>query len=87
MLRARVDMLNKLAGAPLTPWIRTADGRNVAQVGNFHLSGAYGGVSLHCMHNEAGGLRDVFGCGHITRRELFDRLCAYMQGFEDARRV
>ena len=55
-----------------------------AQIGNYHIDGAYGGVSLHQMVNDGGGIRDVFSCGHVPKRELFDRICAFMEGIRTA---
>ena len=60
MLEARVRRLNELTGSPLSPY-STIDGRAVANIGNFHLSYAYGGVCLHRMANESGGIRTP-GC-------------------------
>ena len=45
---------------------------------HYHLSGAYGGYSLHCMGS------DVFGCGHITKRDLSARISAMMVGIHAA---
>lgn len=55
-----------------------------ANIGNFHLSGAYGGVSLHEMTTDGGGVvRDVFRCGHVPKRELAGLIDAYMQRIYD----
>lgn len=43
------------------------------------------GVCLHQTSNEGGGVRDVFQCGHIPKRELFNRICAYMDGLRDSK--
>ena len=45
---------------------------------HYHLSGAYGGYSLHCMG------ADVFGSGHITKRDLSARISAMMRGIHAA---
>lgn len=81
MLQMRVDALNKLMGSPLTPYTRDGD-KFTANIGNYHLSGAYGGWSLHRMVNEGGGVSDVFSCGHCPKRELFDKLCSFIRGIE-----
>jgi len=80
MLQARVDWLNGLTGNPLKPWAKNDDGKMKANIGNYHISNAYGGVSLHQMCTDGGGVRDVFSCGHIPKRELFERVCAFMEG-------
>ena len=45
---------------------------------HYHLSGAYGGYSLHCMG------ADVFGSGHITKRDLSARISAMLVGIHAA---
>lgn len=81
MLDQLIDHLNKITGNNLKPWERV-DGRNKANIGNYHLSGAYGGVSLHKMVNESGGIRDVFSCGHVPKRDLYNRINSYIAGIE-----
>jgi hypothetical protein len=51
-----------------------------ANIGNYHLSGAYGGFSLHRMDTDGGGVQDVLGCGHISKRDLYDRMHAFIRG-------
>ena len=46
--------------------------------GHYHLSGAYGGYSLHCIGS------DVFGSGHITKRDLSARISAMLVGIHAA---
>jgi hypothetical protein len=53
---------------------------NIAQVGNYHLSGAYGSVCLHRMHNLDGGVSSPLSTGHIPKRELLNLMHAYIQG-------
>lgn len=76
-LQAIIDRLNRITGSPMAPYI---DGK--AQIGNFHLSHAYGGVCLHRMHNESGGVSSPLSTGHITKRELADLLYAFIAGIE-----
>ena len=45
---------------------------------HYHLSGAYGGYSLHRMGS------DVFGSGHITKRDLSARISAMLVGIHAA---
>lgn len=82
MLQARIDRLNKLTGSPMAPYIQNANGKWEAQIGNFHLSHAYGGVCVHRMVNESGGCSTPIVYGHVTKRECFDALCAFMAGIE-----
>ena len=49
MLDKKVEHLNKITGNPSAPWTRLENGKLRANIGNYHLSGAYGGWSLHQM--------------------------------------
>ena len=80
-LDAAVDMLNHMTGNNSKPY-RENGGKWVANLGNYHINGAYGGVALHQMCNEGGGIRDIFSSGHMTKRELFDRIHAYRYGIQ-----
>jgi hypothetical protein len=84
-LRPLVDRLNRVAGTPLEPWSRDEDGKKLrANIGNFHLSGAYGGWALHQMANECGGVTSTFGIGHVPARALYDQMHAFLRGMEYA---
>jgi len=82
-LQAKVDYLNKITGGNPERYTRT-DGKLSANVGNYHISSAYGGVSLHRTANTSGGIRDVFSCGHVPKRELCGLIDAYARGLEAA---
>ena len=49
-------------------------------VGSYTIDYAYGGVSLHKYTNPHGGVKDVFRCGHIPKRELPGLISAYSLG-------
>jgi hypothetical protein len=83
-LDAAVEMLNRMTDSPIEPYRKEGEQWR-ANVGNFHISGAYGGFSLHRMCNEGGGIRDIFYCGHIPARQLFDLIHAFRRGIELAR--
>ena len=85
-LQAVVDRINRLTGSPTTPWRREGD-RNRANIGNYHLSQCYGGVSLHRMANESGGVTTPLGLGHVPKRELYYQLHAFLRGLEVAKEV
>ena len=74
-LDAIADRLNKLTNSPASPYI---DGK--AQIGNYHISHANGGVCLHRMHNENGGVSSPLSSGHVTKRELASMLYAFIAG-------
>ena len=84
-LEAKCNTLNSMRGAPAEP-SRMVDGKYCANVGNYHISGAYGGYCLHRMSNESGGVSDVFSCGHIPARQLAALMSAYTAGLYDATR-
>lgn len=77
--------INRLTNSPSAPWALAVDdpkSRMRAQIGNYHLSGAYGGVCLHQLVNEGGGVRDVLQCGHVPKRLLYDMMHAFIAGME-----
>lgn len=84
-LRRQCERLNKLTGQPIEPYIRNDDGRLVAQVGNYHLSQAYGGVALHQMVADNGAIRDVLNTGHCPKREIYYRIVAFIEGMATAK--
>jgi hypothetical protein len=83
-LQGLCDRLNRLTGSPIEPY-SLIDGRHVAQVGNYHISHAYGGVSLHRMHNLGGGVSEPLYTGHVSKRELAGRLHAFILGIESTK--
>lgn len=56
------------------------DGHNVSAVGMFYLDGAYGGYALYQIVSDGGGVINVLGGGHQSKRELADRLRAFIAG-------
>lgn len=50
-LQCMVDRINTVTGSPMQSW---TDGK--ANVGNYHLDWAYGGVALDRMYNTSGGV-------------------------------
>ena len=84
-LEAKARTINSMTKSPAEP-SRMIDGKYRANVGNYHISGAYGGYCLHRMANEAGGVNDVFDCGHIPARQLAALMSAYTAGLYDATR-
>ncbi len=83
-LQAVCDRLNITLNRPIQPWDKSGD-RYRANIGNFHISHAYGGVSLHEMMTDGGGVRDTFSCGHMPKRELFNRMHAMLDGIDIAK--
>jgi len=79
-LQAKIDRLNKITGSPAKPY---TNGK--ANIGNFHLSHAYGGVCLHRMYNDGGGVSSPLSTGHVSKRELAGLLDAYISGIESTK--
>jgi len=78
MLQIRVDYLNKITGSPAEYFIEAGN----TATGHFLIDSAYGGVALERVTNTTGGVTDVFDSGHMPKRELFERLCAFIEGYE-----
>ncbi len=83
-LEAICRRINQITGSPEESYTKSSDGQYHANIGNYHLDHAYGGVSLHRMVNDCGGVNNVLGCGHLPKRELADLMYAYIRGLEDA---
>jgi hypothetical protein len=82
-LQGAVNLLNRITNNPAEPY-SIEHGETVASIGNFHISGAYGGFALHQMANHAGGIRDIFQQGHMPMRELYNLIHAYRKGIQFA---
>lgn len=76
-LQALCDWINELKNTPIKPYDRV-EGKFKANIGNYHLYQAYGAVGLHRMVNEGGGVTEILGLS--TKRELFDKMHAYIKG-------
>ena len=80
-LQAVVDRINTTTGSPMEQYT-SVNGKLVANIGNYHLSGAYGGYVLHRMDNLSGGITDISQSGYISKRALYDLLHMYLAGYE-----
>ena len=86
-LQVVIDRINRETDSPMQPYAPDTDGRQRAQVGNFHLSRAYGGFALHRIVNESGGVSSPLITGHIPARDLLGLMHAYLAGIDAARRA
>lgn len=86
MLKAKIAYLNEITNSPIKPY-ENVNGKLKANIGNFHLYQAYGAYSLHRMVNEGGGISDSYVYGLHTKRELFNRLNAFINGLEFNRKA
>lgn len=80
-LQAVVDRINRLTNSPMTPYTKLENGKHVANIGNYHLDGAYGGYGLVRMHNDGGGVQSIIG-GHMPKRDLYDRMQSFIAGID-----
>lgn len=87
ILNLLIDDINAITGSPKTPWKKRAElkegERVTANIGNYHLSQCYGGVNLHRMVNDGGGVTTPIGSGHDTKRKLEAQLRAYINGLTE----
>lgn len=81
-LEALVSWINELTNSPATSYTRNEEGKLTANIGNYHLYFAYGGVNLHRMSNTGGGVNTPLGEGTRTKRELFNQLHAFINGIQ-----
>jgi hypothetical protein len=79
-LQARIDTINHILKTPETPYTQTEAGLS-ANVGNFHLSEAYGGYGVGLM-TDGGGSSDPIWRGHISARDAYDRISAFIAGIQ-----
>lgn len=79
-LEGLIDRINIVTKNPTTSWTKFKNGNIKPNIGNYHLDEAYGGVALHQMVNEQGGVDDIFNSGYMTKRDLYNRLSAFLKG-------
>lgn len=76
-LQQVVRRLNELTGSPET--YRNDEG--IINIGHFHISSAYGGVCLHRISNTSGGITTPLISYHTTKRQLYELMHAYADGY------
>jgi len=79
-IERKIDYLNEITKSPAKPYTRNAKGKQKANLKNFHTYQAYGGVGVHRMDNEHGGVTTTIPLG--TKRECYDALCNFINGIE-----
>lgn len=80
-----VSHINKRTNSPGAPWTHTKEDKLKANIGNYHLSWAYGGVQLVRMGNKGGGISVISTIGFGTKRELYNWLQAFIRGLDTAK--
>lgn len=77
-----VDRINTITKSPPYPCSKDDNGKITTWIGNYHLSYAYGGVQLVRMVNENGGIETISRRCHVTKRELYNWMQAFLAGIE-----
>lgn len=81
-LFAVCERINRTMETPLAPYARNESGQIVPCANAYMIDMAYGRYSLHQMMPEGTGERDVLGCGHLSKRDLIDRMYAFLAGVD-----
>jgi len=76
-----VGCINEATGSPAVPYCKEA-GKLHANIGNYHLDYAYGGVKLVRMTNQGGAITCISDGGFGTKRELYNWMQAFIAGME-----
>lgn len=80
-LQARIETINSILNRPVTPYSQV-EGKLTANIGNFSISQAYGGFGVHLMTNESGGVSTPIWNGHISARDAYERISAFISGLQ-----
>jgi len=80
-LEILADRINEVTKSPKDPWTR-ANGKTKANIGNYHIDGAYGGWKLVRMVNTGGAISEVT-YGFVPKRELYNLMHAFLGGLEN----
>ena len=81
-LEYKVKLINEITNSPLEPYTKNDEGKYKSNIGNYHLSHAYGGVQLHKMCNDGGGISTPLNTGYTTKKELYVALNSFLIGLE-----
>ena len=81
-LETLVARLNEVAGTPETPYTKNTNGTFTPNAFCYHLSGAYGGHMVVQMCEGSTGVTTPITSGHVTKRECYETLYAFIRGFE-----
>lgn len=84
-LQAIVARINNYAGTPMEYSSNKGTEKFKANVGHYHLDSAYGGHKLVQTTNEGGGITEIT-YGFCTKRELSDKMHAFIRGMETSKK-
>jgi hypothetical protein len=79
LLQARIETINSILNLPATPYTLNEDGTRSVNQGVFILTQAYGGYGVGKM-SEEGGTWSAIWHGHITARDAYERISAFIAG-------
>src|SRR6185369_12657515 len=77
-LEALAATINRETGSPAT-YCNNDGGKFKANVGHYHMDGAYGGYKLVRVVNEGGGIICITS-GYLPKREVYDLMHAFLAG-------
>ena len=80
MLENKVDHLNNVTDSPRKYF--STDGEFTVNIDHFCISGAYGGYELQRTCNNGGGVNTPFNTGHIPKKELYNLINAFIDGYK-----
>ena len=83
-LETLCDRINSLLNAPKTAYTRNGNSSK-ANIGHHYIDSSYGGVCLHRMNNEGGGVTCPLVEYHVTKRELYNSMKSYISGLCDSK--
>ena len=87
-LRALAARINTVTGSPMEYAQPHRPGVPFcSNIGNYHIDQAYGGYMLARVSNTSGGISCPLSHGHIPARELYERMHAFLRGYEEAKHV
>jgi len=87
-LESLIKQINELTNSPLTYSTKNDDGSyKCSNIGHYHLSYAYGGVNIHRIVNDGGGITTPLGGGYYTKRELYIKLTSFISGLYTAKQL
>lgn len=81
-LEKLVASINRATDSPRTPYHKDDAGQYFANIGNYSLDYAYGGVRLVRIVNQEGGISPVFDSAFGTKRELYAKMSAFLAGLQ-----
>ncbi len=82
-LEALTAIINKMTNSPATPYTKRSGNMGMtANIGNYYLDYAYGGVKLVRMVTDGGGITEVSRTGYSTKRELYNWMQAFLAGLD-----